>query len=69
MSKKPTRPKRMDGITHLTPEEKAERDARAQKWMNNRKIERVWEGCQRARYRAEALALSEATIGDGMENV
>lgn len=52
------RPKRMDGIVKLTPLEIAERDARAQHWMNQRKIERVWQACVRARYRKDHLLLS-----------
>ena len=40
--------KRLDGITHLTAKEKAERDARAQYWMNQRKIERVAEAAARS---------------------
>jgi hypothetical protein len=39
MAKKPC--PRMDGLCNLTDAEKAERDARAQHWMNQRKIERV----------------------------
>lgn len=33
----------------LSKNEKDQRDARAQKWMNNRKIERVWAACVRWR--------------------
>lgn len=40
--------KRLDGVGPLSKEQKRERDARAQKWMNNRKIERVAEAAERA---------------------
>jgi hypothetical protein len=52
--------KRLDGIVRLTPAEIAERDARAQHWMNQRKIERVWEGCVRwhSRQKADREALT-----------
>jgi len=43
MSKK----KRLDGITKLSKEEAKNRDAQAQYWMNQRKIERVAEGAAR----------------------
>lgn len=33
--------KRADGLCSLTDAEKAERDARVQKWLNNRKIDAV----------------------------
>jgi len=42
--------KRLDGIGKLTPAQKAERDARAQYWMNQRKIERVAEAAERSGY-------------------
>jgi hypothetical protein len=39
--------KKQDG-PRLSKEEKKERDARAQYWMNQRKIERVFEGAQKS---------------------
>ncbi len=44
--KGPMRP-RIDGVGRLSQKEKDERDARAQRWMNQRKIERVAEAAER----------------------
>jgi len=59
------KPKRLDGITHLTAEQKAERDARAQYWMNQRKIERVAEAAYKHGWFVFNADQVEDMIADG----
>lgn len=55
----------MDGIGRLTKAEKLERDARAQYWMNQRKIERVAEGAYRGGWNYMTGELVEELIKGG----
>jgi hypothetical protein len=57
--------KRVDGVGRLTKAQKLERDARAQYWMNQRKIERVAEGAFRHGWAAMAGGLIDQLIRDG----
>lgn len=57
--------KRVDGVGRLTKKEKLERDARAQYWMNQRKIERVAEGAFRSGWSTMAGDLVDILIREG----
>lgn len=63
------KPKRIDGVGYLTKEQKAERDARAQYWMNQRKIERVAEGAARHGWYSFAGEWVDELIDDGTSRV
>jgi hypothetical protein len=56
--------KRIDGLHKLTAEQKAERDARAQYWMNQRKIVRVAEVSARSGWGVFTAELVESLIED-----
>lgn len=61
--------KRVDGLGKLTKAEKDERDARAQYWMNQRKIERVAEAAARHGWTTIRAADLEDLMEDGTSYV
>lgn len=57
--------KRLDGVVRLTKKEKLERDARAQYWMNQRKIERVAEGAAKHGWHTMTGELVDRLVREG----